>query len=70
MNIGKEKIEYHRKGWSEIAKKGGWYTEPFHIQVWVNSQGEIVNSVSVRGLSKDYVLREDDDTEITEYNLV
>jgi hypothetical protein len=70
MDINKEKFEFHRKGWGEIAKKNGWYQEPFYIQVWVNSRGEITNSVSVRGLTKDYVLHEDDDTQILEYKLV
>lgn len=70
MKISKENFEYHRKGWSEVAKKNGWYYEPFYIQVWVNRQGNIVNSVAIRGLSKDYVLREDDDTEITDFELV
>ena len=70
MNVGKEDFEHHKNGWGEIAKKNGWYYEPFYIQVWVNPKGEITNSVSVQGLTKDYVLHEYDDTEIIEYNLV
>jgi hypothetical protein len=70
MNISKKEIEHHRKGWGEIAKKNGWYTEPFHIQVWVNSRGEITNSLSFVGLNKDFVLHEDDDSEIIDVHLV
>ncbi len=70
MEISKEKIEYHRKGWGEIAKKNGWYKEPFFVQVWVNNRGDITNSVSVVGLDKDFVLHENDDSEIVDFKLV
>lgn len=50
-------IELKRELWAGIAKEGGWYSEPFHVQVWVNEEGEIVDSVSFRGLDRDIIER-------------
>lgn len=49
-------IEEHRKWWAEIAKENGWYSQPFFIQVWVDSEGEVEDSVSYKGLDRDWVL--------------
>jgi len=48
-------IEDHRAIWAEIAKKNGWYTEPFYIQVFQNEAGEIWDSVSHQGMAQDYI---------------
>ena len=48
-------IEEHRAIWAEIAKKNGWYTEPFHVQVFQNETGEIWDSVSYQGMTQDYI---------------
>ena len=50
-------IESKREFWAGIAKENGWYSEPFHVQVWVNGEGEIVDSVSFRGLERDIIER-------------
>jgi hypothetical protein len=48
-------IDTHREYWAEIAHSNGWYTDPFFVHVWVNDNGEIVDSVSYRGLNRDIV---------------
>jgi hypothetical protein len=49
-------IEEHRKIWANVAKEHGWYKEPFFIQVWVNPDGEITDSVSHPFMEHDYVV--------------
>ena len=70
MNISKKEFDKNKKFWSGIAQKNNWYYEPFFIQVWVNKNGEVVNSVSVIGLDKDYVLDAVRDEEILDYKIV
>lgn len=70
MNISKRDLDHHKTTWSAVAQNNLWYTEPFFIQVWVNNRGEIVDSVSVRGLDKDYVFDQNTDEEITDYKIV
>ena len=51
-----DQIEQHRQWWSEVAKENGWYTQPFFIQVWIDRDGEVVDSVSYEGLTQDWIL--------------
>ena len=51
-------IEQKRELWAGIAKANGWYSEPFYVQVWVNEGGDIVDSLSFRGLDRDIIERE------------
>jgi hypothetical protein len=53
-----QNIEQHRAFWADVAKKNGWYKQPFYVQVWVNSSDEITDSVSHAGLEEDIVVRE------------
>lgn len=69
VTILNSELESQRKGWISLAKKYGWYTEPFYIQVWVKD-GSIIDSVSVRGMDKDYIVDADTEEVITEYKLV
>jgi hypothetical protein len=70
MNISKLEFDHHKTKWGAVAKNNNWYVEPFFIQVWVNQQGSIVDSVSVRGLDRDYVIDANTDKEITNYKIV
>lgn len=70
MDINKNEFDRHKSKWSAVAQDKNWYYEPFHIQVWVNKKGEIVDSVGVRGLEQDYVFDLNTDEEITDYKLV
>ena len=70
MNISKKEFDHHKTTWSAVAQNNNWYIEPFYIQVWVDSDGEIVDSVSVRGLEKDYVIDAETDEEITNFRFV
>jgi len=55
--IDEKEFNQHRKLWADIAKKRGWYQEPFFIQVWIDETGKIQDSVSFRGIDKDYVIK-------------
>ena len=56
-------IETHRELWAEVARKNGWYQEPFYIQVWQDKTGRIWDSVATRALSEDVVIIEEEDSE-------
>lgn len=61
----REKIEASREGWAQIAKKFGWYFEPFYIQVWMNEFGDVVDIVGHKGMEDSrgdiFILDELDD---------
>lgn len=47
-------IEEHRQFWADIAKKHGWYAEPFYVQVFIDPDTkEIYDSVSFGGMTQD-----------------
>ena len=58
MKVLKTEIEKHRAIWAKIAKANSWYTEPFHVQVWIDKTGNVTDSVSHIGLTKDIVVEE------------
>ena len=60
MSASSLTIEQCRQFWADVAKKNGWYKEPFFVQVWVDSNGDITDSVSHCDLDRDYILDEDD----------
>ncbi|MBN9397930.1 hypothetical protein BGO17_00695 [Candidatus Saccharibacteria bacterium 49-20] len=53
-----EKIEAMRTIWANFAKKNGWYYEPFFVQVWFDPDGEVVDSVSFRGMKEDIIIED------------
>ncbi len=61
MSASSLTIEQCRQFWAKVAKENGWYKEPFFVQVWVDDDGNITDSVSHRGLNQDYVLNEEDE---------
>lgn len=58
MNVQKEDVEKHRQFWAKIAKKNGWHTEPFYVQLWVDVNGNILDSVSYQGIVKDTIIKQ------------
>jgi hypothetical protein len=58
MKVSKIEIEKHRAFWTKIAKANGWYVEPFHVQVWIDKDGNVTDSVSHIDLTKDIVIEE------------
>ena len=58
-------IETHRAKWANIARANDWYTEPFYVQVWVNAQGVVTDSLSHRDMTEDVVVNESESTECT-----
>jgi hypothetical protein len=56
VSIKKSDLEYHREYWANVAKDYGWYVDPFFVQLWVNSDGDISDSVSYRNLDRDLFL--------------
>lgn len=59
MKVPQEIIEEHRTVWAELAKKRGWYTEPFYVQIWVDEYGEVIDSVSYKGMTEDSIVVDD-----------
>lgn len=55
MNI-KPKVEEARSFWSKVAKDNGWYVEPFYVQVWIDKDGKVLDSVSHRDMTRDYII--------------
>ena len=51
-----ETLEKARSIWSDVAKKSGWYKEPFFVQVWLHKDGSIDDCVSFQGLTEDIIL--------------
>ncbi len=49
-------IEAHRSFWANIARENGWYTQPFFVQVWVDMDGVITDSVGTTALTEDVVI--------------
>ena len=55
MNI-KSKVEEARNFWSKVAKDNDWYVEPFYVQVWIDKDGNVSDSVSYRDMTRDYII--------------
>ena len=53
-------IEHHRQIWEQIAKKNGWYKEPFYVQAWISSDQEVFDVVAHKGLTEDVLIIDDD----------
>ncbi len=51
-----DRIETARTFWANIAKQNGWYTEPFYVQVWLDKDGNVADSVSYQGMNEDIVI--------------
>ncbi len=64
MNISKKEIESHRELWANVAKKNGWYKEPFYIQMWIDKKGNIMDSVSHIKLRSDKFISHQTDREL------
>lgn len=67
-------IEEARQYWAEVAKRNGWYQEPFFVQVWVSKQtGKLLDAVSWQGVQEDIIVTvnegyyEEDDETPTEF---
>lgn len=58
VRVSQTRVDEHREFWADVAKKNGWYKEPFFVQVWVDDSGNVVDSVSYQGLSEDIVVAE------------
>ena len=58
MKVSQAEIEKHRAFWAKIAKENGWYVEPFNVLIWIDKTGNVTDSVSYIGLTKDFVIEE------------
>lgn len=56
LSLRQSHIEDSRDFWAGIARTHGWYTEPFHVQVWFNPDGTVHDSVSTRALTQDIII--------------
>lgn len=50
-------VEEHRRYWAGIAKRYGWFAQPFCVIVWLAHNGEVMDSVSYQGLDRDIIVR-------------
>jgi len=53
IQINKKDIETQRNFWANIAKKHGWYKEPFYVQIWFNQLGKVEDSISFQNMTQD-----------------
>ena len=51
-----ETLEDARSIWTKVAKKYGWYKEPFYVQAWIDEDGTLDDCVSFQGLDQDIIL--------------
>jgi hypothetical protein len=58
MKVLKTEIEKHRAFWAKIAKANDWYNGSFYIQIWIDKNGNVTDSVSHIGLTEDVVIEE------------
>lgn len=56
IQIKKKDIEARRKTWAKVAKENNWFTDPFYIQVWVDKDGNIIDSVAFRDMTQDLIV--------------
>jgi len=52
----KSKVEKARDFWSKVAKDNDWYVEPFYVQVWMDKDEEVLDSVSHRDMPRDLII--------------
>ena len=58
MKVSQTEIEKHLVFWADVAKENNWYSEPFYVQIWIDENGDISDSVSCIGLTEDIVIKE------------
>jgi len=63
MEVNKKQLENSREHWARVAKENGWYTEPFYIQVWVEDDGSVEDSVAFKGMDHDIIVPYEEDEE-------
>lgn len=58
-----EQLDKARAFWLDVAQKNSWAgpLHTFYVQVWVDSVGNVVDSVSFEGMTEDHVVLMDDD---------
>ena len=59
MSVSSMVVDEHREYWAEVAKKNGWYKEPFYVHVWVDKDGFVEDSVSYQGMTEDIIIKEE-----------
>lgn len=64
LNLNISEFRQHKNYWTDIARKNGWYAEPFHIHVWIDPDGNVVDSVATRHMESDYAFNADTDLPI------
>ncbi len=55
FHIKKEDWEQHYVEWLEITYKNGGYKKPLYLQIWIDENGRITDSISFRGLESDII---------------
>lgn len=60
MSASSLTVEQCRQFWAVIANENGRYEEPFFVQVWVDGNGDITDSVSFDALDRDIVVEDNE----------
>jgi len=53
QDITKDTINKFREQWKTMAKRGGWYTEPFNIQAFIHEDGTVFDVVAHQGMADE-----------------
>lgn len=48
-----QNIERERRTWEKVGLENGWSEKETFVQVWINPDGSIVDSVSFKGMTQD-----------------
>lgn len=59
LAVNAEQLSAARELWSQLAKEHGWYADPFCVQVFVDDDGNVHDSVSWAGLDHDIAVAHD-----------
>lgn len=59
LSVKRSDLEKHRLRWEKIAKENEWRNKmpkKFPVQLWMNDDGSVINSVSHKDMTRDVIL--------------
>jgi len=69
INLNIPDFKQHKARWMEVAKQNGWYAKPFFIQVWVDHDGNVTDSVAMRDMTSHLAFDDASDYPIGPFTL-
>jgi len=52
-DITKDTINKFRDQWKEMAKKRGWYSEPFYVQAFIHQDGTVFDVAAHKAMADE-----------------